>query len=131
MFDVVLLFVEEESSDFDNIVSYCFLEFIQFLNFWNLNFFQSLKNQYVELINFFNLFFLFVLVFSGEGIINSVFENVRDDEQEVNINEELCRFYDFFQEIIYIRLLKNEFNQDIQRILLIKFVFLKEVFVLF
>lgn len=110
MFDVVLLFVEEESSDFDNIVSYCILEFIQFLNFWNLNFFQSLKNQYVELINLFNLFFLFVLVFSGEGIINSVFENVRDDEQEVNINEELCWFYDFFQEIIYIRLLKNEFN---------------------
>lgn len=39
MFDVVLLFVEEESSDFDNIVSYCILEFIYFLNFLEFEFF--------------------------------------------------------------------------------------------
>lgn len=47
---------------------------------------------------------------SGEGTINSVSENARDEEQEVNTNEEPRRSHDFSQETIHIRSSKNEFN---------------------
>lgn len=110
MSDAAPLFVEEESSDSVNIVSHYIPEPIQLPNSWNPNSFQSPKNQSVELTNFSNLPPVPASVPSGEGTINSVSENARDEEQEVNTNEEPRRSHDFSQETIHIRSSKNEFN---------------------
>lgn len=96
--DATPLFVEDESSDSENVVSHCIPEPIQLPNS-----FHCPNNQYVELTNFSNLPPLPDSVPSCAGNIKSVSENAGEYEWELNTYEEPPRSHDFSQETVHIR----------------------------
>lgn len=108
--DTAPLFVEEESSDSENVACHCIPEPIHLPKSFHCQY------QYVELTNF-PEHPLPVSISSGEGDINNVSENARTDEWEENTNEGPPRTHGVSQEVVYIRsskmLSKSVFVKDI------------------